>query len=77
MCFYFIGIGVGTVDTTFPSRILSYLRVSSFPKVVMIFQEEFYYYNGIIAKENIKGFISSQLPKYHVQAVSFCFLIVL
>ncbi|XP_076818892.1 dnaJ homolog subfamily C member 16-like [Clavelina lepadiformis] len=65
-----LGLGVGTVDTTFTKRIATSLRVSKVPTTVVIFQEQYSYYQGIISYENLKNFVNQQLPHYLVKIVT-------
>jgi len=62
-------LGVGTVDTTFNSRLATTLRVTRIPMILVVYQEQYSYYRGVISYENLKDFINSQLPTYLVTTV--------
>ena len=69
-----LGVGVGTVDTTFSTRTSSQLGVYSLPTVVIVYEEQYSHYRGVISYENIKKFVTSQLPSHLVQSVSISFI---
>nr|XP_026694432.1 dnaJ homolog subfamily C member 16-like [Ciona intestinalis] len=65
-----LGLGVGTIDTTFTTRVAASLGVSRIPTTVVIYNGRYAYYKGIISYQNLKNFVKDQLPSHLVKTLT-------
>ncbi|XP_078485746.1 dnaJ homolog subfamily C member 16-like [Ciona intestinalis] len=65
-----LGLGVGTIDTTFTTRVAASLGVSRIPTTVVIYNGRYAYYKGVISYQNLKNFVKDQLPSHLVKTLT-------